>query len=313
MTNPLPVIDRDAERSHHRLAAELAGIDVEEFVAPRHRDVVLNGLRLHYLDWGLDGKPPILLLHGGGQTARTWDLVALALRCDYRCIALDQRGHGDSEWSNGLAYGSADHAGDALALLDHLEIERAIVIGMSMGCINGLHLAAHNPERVAAFVAVDAGPWVQLSGGQRILDFVAESAQKAGRLDDWVERALHFNPRRDPRLLRRSLLHNLRRLPDGVLTWKTDRRRPFNTEDIAERLRELRKVVPEILCPTLVVRGCESDVFSDGDAEHFANALPNGRWVRIQGAGHTVQGDRPAELVKEVREFLAIHAGAPGT
>lgn len=309
MANPLLVIDRDAERAHHRLAAELAGLDVDDFVAPRSRDVALNGLRLHYLDWGPNGKPAILLLHGGGQTARTWDLVALALRREYRCIALDQRGHGDSEWSRAFAYGPADHAGDCLALLDELGIEHAIVVGMSMGCINGLHLAGHHPERVAAFVAVDAGPWVQMGGGQRIIDFVAESSQQAGPLEQWVERAMRFNPRRDPRLLRRSLLHNLRRSPDGTLTWKTDRRRPIDMEAMAARLRDLRQLVPEITCPTLVVRGSESDVFSDEDAERFARALPDGCWVRIPGAGHTVQGDQPAELVKEIRAFLAQLGG----
>jgi len=311
MTNLSPTIDRADERAHHRLAATLAGIGIDDFVAPRSREAVLNGLRLHYLDWGSDGHPPILLLHGGGQTARTWDLVALALRREYRCIALDQRGHGDSEWSYGFAYGPEDHVGDILALLDELKIERAIVVGMSMGCINGLHLAAHHPERVAAFVAVDAGPWVQMNGGRRIIDFVADSSQHAGVLEEWVERAMRFNPRRDPRLLRRSLLHNLRRLPDGALTWKTDRRRPIDMKEMEVRLRALRQAVHRITCPTLVVRGGDSDVLSDEDAERFARGLPDGRWVRIEGAGHTVQGDQPAALVREVRAFLApLGAGA---
>src|SRR5262245_1878470 len=90
--------------AHHRSAAELAGLEIPEFVAPEHHDVVLGGLRLHYLDWGTAGHPPALFLHGGGQTARTWDLCCLALRPELRCIALDQRGHGDSEWSYGFAY-----------------------------------------------------------------------------------------------------------------------------------------------------------------------------------------------------------------
>ena len=305
--------DPTAERAHHRLAATLAGIDIDDFVTPRSCEAVLNGLRLHYLDWGMDGKPSILLLHGGGQTARTWDLVALALRREYRCLALDQRGHGDSEWSYGFAYGPEDHAGDILALLDDLEIERVIVVGMSMGCINGLHFAAHHSERVAAFVAVDAGPWVQMDGGQRIIDFVAESSQNAVLLEEWVERALRFNPRRDPRLLRRSLLHNLRRLPDGALMLKTDRRRPIDTGEMAVRLQALRQDVHRVTCPTLVVRGGDSDVLSDEDAERFARALHDGRWIRIAGAGHTVQGDQPAQLVRAVRAFLAQCAESAGS
>ena len=125
-------------------------------------------------------------------------------------------------------------------------------------------------------------------------------------LDDWIEHALRFNPRRDRRLLRRSLLYNMRQLPDGSLTWKSDRRRTLDIESMGERLAQLReRILPEILCPTLIVRGGESDVFFDEDAERFANALPNASWVRVEGAGHSIQGDRPGALVEEIRLFLA--------
>ena len=121
----------------------------------------------------------------------------------------------------------------------------------------------------------------------------------------YVEHAMAFNPRRDPRLLRVSLLHNLRQHADGTLSWKTDRRRPFDLEGMRESLATLAEGVAELGCPTLVVRGTESDVFSDDDAESFARALPDGRWVRVAGAGHTIQGDQPAALVDEIRGFLA--------
>lgn len=304
----LPRIDAESERRHHRLAAELAGLELEAFVPPAHHHVVLGGMRFHYLDWGERGRLPALFLHGGGQTARTWDLPCLALRDALHCLALDQRGHGDSEWSYAFAYSGEDHAGDAVALLDHLEVERAVVVGMSMGALNGLHLAARWPDRVAAFVAVDAGPWVRMSGGRRIVDFVA-GADGARSLDAWVERAMRFNPRRDPRLLRQSLLHNLRALPDGTLTWKTDRRRPIDLSGMQKRLEALRLLLPEVVCPTLILRGAESDVFLDEDAERFANALPGARWLRIEGAGHTIQGDQPAALVRAVREFVSERFG----
>lgn len=302
---PLPRLDPSEERRHHELAASLSGLEIEEFVSPAHHDVVLRGMRFHYLDWGRAGRPAVLLLHGGGQTARTWDLPCLMLRRDLHCIALDQRGHGDSEWSYALEYSPDAHAGDVEALLDHLRIERAVVVGMSMGCVNGLHLAARRPDRVRAFVAVDAGPWVQLDGGRRISDFMAGAAF-LGSLDEWIEHALRFNPRRDRRLLRRSLLYNVRQMSDGSLTWKSDRRRPFSTESMRRPLEDLRdRVLPEIRCPTLIVRGGESDVFFDEDAERFANALPDARWLRIEGAGHSIQGDRPGPLVDAIRDFVA--------
>jgi pimeloyl-ACP methyl ester carboxylesterase len=295
----------DAE--FHPYAARVAGLDVPEFVAPAHHQVVLRGQRFHYLDWGTAGKLPTLFLHGGGQTARTWDLCCLALRRELHCIALDQRGHGDSEWSYAFAYTPSDHAGDVQALLDHLKIERALVVGMSMGCLNGLAFTLAHPERVAAFVAVDAGPWVQMEGSKRIVEFTREAAEGVD-LDAWVAAAVRFNPRRDPRLLRQGLLHNLRELPDGSLVWKTDRRRWTDLDAMSARIEALRAQVGAIRCPVLIVRGAESDVFSDADAERFAQALPDARWLRVDGAGHTVQGDQPAALVRALREFVAQRA-----
>jgi pimeloyl-ACP methyl ester carboxylesterase len=288
---------------HHRLGAELAGLRIDEFVEAASHHVVLRAMRFHYLDWGTPGRPPILFLHGGGQTARTWDLVCLALRGAYRCLALDQRGHGDSEWSYTMDYLPEAHAGDIAALLDHLGLERVAIVGMSMGCLNGLEFAIRHPERLTAFVAVDAGPTIRIAGGRSIVDFRRRTAM-LDSLDDYVAEAVRFNPRRDPRLLRRSLLHNLRRLPDGRWTWKTDQRRDFEVDAMTARMEALWGRLDAVRCPALVVRGAESDVFLDEHAERFARALPDGRWVRVPGAGHTVQGDNPRGLIEALTTFL---------
>ncbi|MCG8588010.1 MAG: alpha/beta hydrolase [Proteobacteria bacterium] len=293
------------ERAHHRLAAERAGLQVPEFVSPEHHHAVLGGLRLHYLDWGTAGRLPALFLHGGGQTARTWDLPCLALRGEFHCLALDQRGHGDSEWSPTSDYAPEQHAEDFLRLLDALAIERAVVVGMSMGCLNGLTFAALHPERVAAFVAVDAGPWVRVEGAQPIIDFVT-TADGGESLEAFVEHALRFNPRRDRRLLEVSLRHNLRVRADGRLTWKTDRREPLRFERMRDTLAGLRERLAAIDCPTLVLRGAESEVFLDEHAARFAEAVPQGRWERVEGAGHTIQGDAPGALVAAIRRFLGL-------
>ena len=92
--------------------------------------------------------------------------------------------------------------------------------------------------------------------------------------------------------------------PDGTLTWKTDRRRPPDLGAMETRIAGLREQLDRIRCPVLILRGAESDVFGDADAERFAAALPDARWARIEGAGHAIQGDRPAELVREVGAFL---------
>lgn len=303
VTAPLEPISSADQRAHHELAARLAGLDIPELVAPTHSHHVVGGLRLHLLDWGRPEKPPVLFLHGGGQTARTWDLICLALRPEYRCLALDQRGHGDSEWSYDFDYAPESHARDVAGVLDALGIERIVVVGMSMGCLNGLAFAVTHPERVGAFVAVDAGPWVHVEGGRGIIRFMTDS-DGARSIEELVEKVLRFNRRRDPRLLAVSLRHNLRRLPDGTLTWKTDRRRAWDLEMLRARLERLQAQVGGLTCPTLILRGAESGLFLDRQAARFAAALPDARWVRVEGAGHTIQGDAPAALVREVRAFL---------
>ena len=289
---------------HLTLAAELAGLAHHEVSLPQDRTVHLRGMRFHYLDWGGDGQV-ILFLHGGGLTAHTWDVVCLALRKDYRCLALDQRGHGDSDWSDDLDYGIEAYAADIAALADELELERFTLVGQSLGGMASMLYASRHSDRLAALVLVDVGPVVRLDGANRVAAFVMAPAE-LDSVDAFVEKARSFNPRRDPRLLRTSLLHNLRQLPNGKWTWKYDRRHLSREgfEQLTRELGELRSELPRITCPALVVRGASSDVFSDEDAEHAADLLPKGSWARIEGAGHTVQGDNPRVLAEELRSFL---------
>src|SRR5207248_1911376 len=204
-------------------ASGVAWGEVDELVVPAEHAVVMGGLRLHYPDGGGGGRPPLVFLHGGCLTAHTWDLVCLAMRNEFRCLALDQRGHGDSEWSPTLDYAPAAHARDLEALVAHLSLERPVLVGQSMGGMNALAYAARPGAQLAGLVLVDVGPDIRWQGAARIADFVQGPAE-LDSVEAFVVRARAFNPSRDPRLLRRSLLHNLRRLPDGRLTWKYDRR-----------------------------------------------------------------------------------------
>lgn len=291
---------------HLREVAATAGVDVPDFVLPEEHHVVLRRMRFRYLDWGTKGQPAILFLHGGGLTAHTWDLPCLALRQEFRCLALDLRGHGDSEWSPGMDYGIDAHRDDVEAVVDLLGLDGFTLVGMSLGGLTAMGYAGRHAARLGALVLVDVGPEMRVEGSRRIQEFVAAPAEFAS-VEEAVERALAFNPKREARFLRRSLLQNLRRLPNGTLTWKHDRRHrgKFDVEEWARRRVALWTEVPKITCPTLVVRGARSDVFHDEDAAKLAAALPRGEWVRIEGAGHTVQGDNPAALIAELRRFLA--------
>jgi esterase len=290
---------------HLREAAAVAGMQDLDVTLPAEHHAVLGGMRLHFLDWGTAGEPPVLFLHGGGLTARTWDLVCLALRANAHCFALDQRGHGDSEWSPGLDYGTKAHVGDLEALIAHLRLDRPVLVGQSMGALNSLSYAAAHAGEIAGLVLVDMTPDVRLEGAGRIFDFVTAPAE-LDSVEEFVERAIRFNPRRDPRLLRRSLLHNLRRLPDGRWTWKYDRRHMTRErfEALREQVGDLWDLIGTVTCPTLVVRGERSDVVTPESAKALAEALPEGESATVAGAGHTVQGDSPRGLAEVLEDFL---------
>src|SRR5262245_39480558 len=99
----------------------------------RSRHTVLRGMRFHFTEWGEPGAPPVLLLHGGNQSSHSWDLVSLHLSDRYHVFALDQRGHGDTEWSRELDYTMHALAADVLAFLEVQRVEQPVIFGHSMG------------------------------------------------------------------------------------------------------------------------------------------------------------------------------------
>ena len=202
-------------------------------------------------------------------------------------------------------YSIAAQREDVKGFAEAAGLGQFVLVGMSMGAINGLAYAITHPETLSALVLIDAGPNVRRPGSSRIRNFVNGGAEPSS-LEAIIERALAFNPRRDPVVLRRSLMHNLRQQEDGNWVWKYDRQRfqQMGGDQHAAERRGLADGLARVSCPTLVVRGAESDVFHDEDAERLATGLPNGRWIKIPKAGHTVQGDNPKDLVAALREFL---------
>jgi len=293
-----------SELDHLREAAALADMEIDDFVTPEHHDLVVEGMRLHFVDWGTSASPPILFLHGGALTARTWDLVCLSMRTEFRCLALDQRGHGDSEWSPEMDYSLEAHVRDVIGLIEALDVAPVVLVGHSLGAFVGIALAAQCPELLRALVLVDAGPGVPRRAVETVSKFILGPAE-SDSIEGFVTRARRFNPRREPRLLRRSLMHNLRALPDGRWTWKYDRRHlsPETFEDMRVRFNKLEDELSSITCPTLVVRGEESE-FTDEEATRVARQIPDAMLIGIDAAGHTIQGDNPRDLAEALHSFL---------
>ncbi len=290
-----------------RAVTEIAGLKPSKIVMPEDHHTIVGAMRFHYLDWGGNGHP-ILFLHGGGINAHTWDVVSLMLRERYHCIALDQRGHGDSEWSPAIDYGVATQVGDVEGFIEKLGLANPVLVGQSMGGLNSIAYAIRHSAKMKGLVVVDVGPEINSEGTQRIREF--SSTPELESLEAFLERAVKFNPIRDPRVLRRSLFYNLRQLPTGKWSLKHDQRRASDDSwrIAAEQRERILRDVSNISCPTLIVRGGKSDVLSDvlsdDAAERFAHMLPHARWVRVENAGHNVQGDNPRGLLDAMNPFL---------
>jgi pimeloyl-ACP methyl ester carboxylesterase len=268
----------------------------------------VEGIELHYLEWGDPAGPPIVLLHGGGQSARTWGRVASRLGDRYRLIALDARGHGDSDWDPAGQYGGQRSREDVRELVAALALDPFVLVGMSMGGMTSLSYASTYGHSLRGLVVVDIAPDVKQEGRDRILGFMLGRDSFAS-LDEAVEYSHAFNPRRSPEALRSTLPHNLRQLPDGRWRWKwdpacfdfSDGQSPGAGRYGAEDLWEAARNIP---CPALVVHGMESDILSAEAGERLASAMPQGAYVAVAGSGHSVQGDNPHSLSDAIEQLL---------
>ena len=283
-------------------AARAMGVTFSEEVEPVDRTVTANGLRFHYLDWGNDDKPPMLLLHGRTQSAHSWDFAALAFHDDFHVIALDQRGHGDSEWSPNGDYTLDAQSQDIMGVVEALDLSSLVLIGHSMGGRSALVYAGQHPERLRALVVVEMVPAQERSGGPRIGIWHLLPAE-TDSFEEYVEAAQRVNQRRSKDQLRGSLRHQLRQFTNGKWSWKWDPvLRDTNTSGwTAEALWEC---VRNIRCPTLLVRGSESGLISDETVQRMMETMVDVRVVTVPGAGHLVPGDKPPTFHQVVRDFL---------
>jgi pimeloyl-ACP methyl ester carboxylesterase len=267
---------------------------------PRDRTLHSAGLRLHLLDWGTAGLPPLLLLHGGAQTAHSFDEVAPGLAHDHDVVALDQRGHGDSDWA--ARYDRDAFAGDIAAVLDAFGWASATLVGMSLGGLNAIAFAAMRPDRVAGLVVVDVVPTVATAGKEAIGRQLA--VQSFDTFDAAVQHARAFNPRRTVANIRERLHHAMRRDADGRWTYKFD---PAMGAAVGRDPESLWWAVGRLRCPTLLVRGAESNILTAEGAARFVRTVPGSQVTVVAGAGHSVMGDNPTGFLTAVRPFLARH------
>ena len=267
---------------------------------PVRREVVdvSPGQQVSALIWG-EGDPGLVLLHGGAQNAHTWDTVALAT--GRPLIAVDLPGHGRSSWRQDRDYSPARNAEAVAAVTAELAPAARAFVGMSLGGLTAIRLAAAHPHLVRRLVVVDITPGVTAEKSAPIAEFV-QGPETFASLDELVERTVRYNPSRSASSLRRGVLHNAYQRPDGRWAWRYDRLRPRGAgPDRASLWHDLAAVT----VPVMLVCGAKSGVVGDTDREQFRRLQPNARLEMVDGAGHSIQGDRPLELAALIEDFTA--------
>ncbi len=280
---------------------------------PADRFVRANGLDFHYLEWGSSDRPPLVLLHGMGQTCHTWDFFSQAMAPNFRVLAFDQRGHGDSDWSLERDYSRSAMVRDLDAFTSAMGVEKFFLAGMSMGGMNSMVFTAEHPQRVRALVVVDIGPRIEKEGVRHIRDFMTNNVE-FDNLDQAAAVIHKFNPRRPLQAIREyTCVYNLKQLPSGKWTWKNDSYFREGHRPPDQRMHDqLADAARRIACPTLVVKGAESDVFSLDGARELQQLVPGSRFALVPGAGHSVMGDNPAGFEAAVREFYTANGYLSG-
>ncbi|MGE0684730.1 MAG: alpha/beta fold hydrolase [Candidatus Binatia bacterium] len=263
-----------------------------------------TGLRLVGDAWGSPDAPPVLLLHGGGQTRHAWGGTAKALaQQGWYGIALDLRGHGDSEWCPEGDYMIDTYVADLHKVLDNFR-QKPVLVGASLGGMTSLVAEGESSQPVStALVLVDITPRIEQEGADRILAFMSAYPDGFASLEEAADHVASYIPHRPRPKDNSGLAKNLRLGPDGRYRWHWDpnminpRRRRRDPERMLAAARALK-------VPTLLVRGKISDVVSDSTTQEFLDTVPHAKYIDVAEAGHMVAGDRNDVFSKAVIEFL---------
>jgi pimeloyl-ACP methyl ester carboxylesterase len=267
---------------------------------PADRFVEVNGLRLHYVDWGGAGKQPLVMVHGLDRVARTYDHLAVRFTSRYRVLAIDMRGHGDSGWDPQGRYLVEDHVGDLEGIVAQLELRDMVLWGNSTGGRVVQVFAGKHPELVSHVISEDVGP----ERPRQIADGYAKRVEqeRAGwaSTEELLAQLTKANPRMSPAVLEPYVRYGTRKRADGRIEWKRD---PQLVKGFVAT--DLWRFVRNIKAPILYILGGRSTIVPAETQDELRKALPNAQLITIPDVGHYPSDEQPDEVVRIVNRFIA--------
>ncbi len=272
--------------------------------APADRNVTVNGLNIHYLDWGSAGKPPLILLHGIARTARTFDHVAPHFTANYHVLAVDMRGHGDSAWDPQGSYVVEDYVKDIAALIAHLKLRNIVLWGNSTGGRVAQMIAGLHPELVTAVIVEDVGPERPREVSNSRADRMAKEAEGWATADDMLVQVKKENPRTPEPVLKELVRYGSKQRADGRIVWKRD---PTILNGFVPT--ELWSTVRLIKAPIIYILGGASTIVPLDTQQEIKAALPQAEIVTLPGLGHYPSDEQPAQFLAVADRFLAAIPG----
>jgi pimeloyl-ACP methyl ester carboxylesterase len=290
-------------------------------LAPHSRFYESHGLRLHYADWGNAGAPPLILVHGGRDHCRSWDVIARSLQPHFHVVAPDLRGHGESDWTKGGSYALTEYVYDLSRLIRILATPQVTLVGHSMGGMVSLIHAGSFPEQVSKLVVLDGVTVLPDSPKPPVHERVSKWVGQLDQLHDRVPRRyatiedaaaqmIAHNRRLSRELALHLATHGARQNEDGTFSWKFD---PAQRVSAPHRLWADDHVAlwSRIACPTLLLNAGES-FLAGTKAAGLERYFQQARIETIPGAGHWLQHDRPGEVLGMIRQFLGLAEAGVG-
>lgn len=271
---------------------------------PHDRYSTIHGLRLHYLDWGSENKQLIILLHGFMAHAHVWDGLAMEFRSRYHVIALDQRGHGESGWSQEGAYSLDDHFSDIALFIEMLHIENVILVGHSMGGRHAIFYAACAPHKIDRLILIDARPAHDQSSGQALQQLITTFPLEARSLREVVRAIRSLYPFLSEEMCSHIAKYGYRRVQNGYYIPRYDTSMARQPEPAGHSVEDLWPFLNTITCPVLIIRGSESPFLSREVSQQIWRAFPRAELKEIPHSTHMPVQENPVISHQVIADFL---------